>query len=126
MWRQKSENRNKNNLKFNIMEGLFVPIGFFLAIFAILYVYWTTRTKERLALVEKGLDAGIFKGECSQLSLVKWGIFLIAVGLGVVVGFALSNVMNEVVAFFTAILVLGGLGLIVAYVITSKLLKNKE
>ncbi len=126
MWRQKSENRNKNNLKFNIMEGLFVPIGFFLAIFAILYVYWTTRTKERLALVEKGLDAGIFKGECSQLSLVKWGIFLIAVGLGVVVGYALSNVMDEVVAFFTAILVLGGLGLIVAYVITSKLLKNKE
>ena len=108
------------------MEGIFVPISFFLAIFAILYVYWTTRTKERLALVEKGLDAGIFKGECSQLSLVKWGIFLIAVGLGVIVGYSLSNVMDEVVAFFTAILVLGGVGLIVAYVITSKLLKKKE
>lgn len=108
------------------MEGIFVPIGFFLAIFAILYVYWTTRTKERLALVEKGLDAGIFKGECSQLSLVKWGIFLIAVGFGVLGGFALSNVMNEVVAFFTAILVLGGVGLIIAYVVTSKLLKKRE
>ncbi len=108
------------------MEGLFVPIGFFLAIFAILYVYWTTRTKERLALVEKGLDAGIFKGECSQLALVKWGIFLIAVGVGVVAGFALSRAIDEVVAFFTAILVCGGLGLIVAYVVTSKLLKKKE
>lgn len=108
------------------MEGLFVPIGFFLAIFAILYVYWTTRTKERLALVEKGLDAGIFKGECSQLALVKWGIFLIAIGLGVVVGFALSNVMNEVVAFFTAILVCGGLGLIVAFMVTTKLMKKEE
>ncbi len=107
------------------MEGLFVPIGFFLAVFAILYVYWTTRTKERLALVEKGLDAGIFKGECSQLALVKWGIFLIAIGLGVVAGFALSNVMDGVVAFFTAILICGGLGLIVAYWITNKLM-NKD
>ncbi|WP_167605539.1 DUF6249 domain-containing protein [Maribellus sediminis] len=107
------------------MEGLFVPIGFFLAVFAILYVYWTTRTKERLALVEKGLDAGIFKGECSQLALVKWGIFLIAIGLGVVAGFALSRTINEVVAFFTAILVCGGVGLIVAYLVTNKLLKKE-
>jgi len=106
------------------MEGLFVPIGFFLAIFAILYVYWTTRTKERLALVEKGMNAGIFKGECSQLSLVKWGIFLIALGLGVVAGFALSRVINEVVAFFTAILVCGGVGLIVAYAVTIRLRKK--
>ncbi len=95
-----------------------------LAIFAILYVYWTTRTKERLALVEKGMNAGIFKGECSQLSLVKWGIFLIALGLGVVAGFALSRAINEVVAFFTAILVCGGVGLIIAYVVTSKLMKK--
>jgi len=108
------------------MEGIFVPIGFFLAIFAILYVYWTTRTKERLALVEKGMDAGIFKGECSQLALVKWGIFLIAIGLGVVVGFLLSGVIDEVVAFFTAILVCGGLGLIVAYMVTSKLMEKKK
>lgn len=108
------------------MEGIFVPIGFFLALFAILYVYWTTRTKERLALVEKGMDAGVFKGECSQLNLVKWGIFLIAIGLGVVVGFALSRVMNEVVAFFTAILLLGGMGLIVAYFVTNALLKKEK
>ena len=106
------------------MEGIFVPIGFFLALFAILYVYWTTRTKERLALIEKGLDAGIFKGECSLYALVKWGIFLIAIGLGVVVGFALSRVIDEVVAFFTAILVCGGVGLIVAYVFTSRLMKK--
>jgi len=106
------------------MEGLFVPIGFFLALFAILYVYWTTRTKERLALIEKGVDAKIFKGECSQYALVKWGIFLIAVGLGVVAGFALSKAINEVVAFFTAILIFGGIGLIVAYAVTNKLMKK--
>lgn len=108
--------------------GIFVPIGFFLAIFAILYVFWTTRTKERLALVEKGLDAGIFKVDPvrRRLDLVKWGIFLIALAVGVVTGFALSNVMNEVGAFFTMILFFGGVGLIIAYVVINNLDKKEK
>ncbi len=107
------------------MEGIFVPLSFFLAIFAILYVYWTTRTKERLALIEKGADASIFKTPPSKYALLKWGIFLIAVAIGVITGFALSNVINEVAAFFTMILFFGGLGLIVAHFITNKLSKKE-
>jgi hypothetical protein len=107
------------------MEGIFVPIGFFLAIFAILYVYWTTRTKERLALIEKGADASIFKTEPSKYALLKWGIFLIGLAVGVITGFALSNVVNEVVAFFTMIFFFGGVGLIVAHFVTSKLAKKE-
>ena len=102
------------------MEGIFVPIGFFLAIFAILYVYWTTRTKERLALIEKGADASIFKTEPSKYALLKWGIFLIGLSVGVITGFALANVVNEVVAFFTMIFFFGGIGLIVAHFVTNK------
>lgn len=108
------------------MEGIFVPIGFFLALFAILYVYWTTRTKERLALVEKGLDARIFKGGTSKYSLLKWGIFLVALSVGVISGFALSNVINEVAAFFTMILLFGGLGLILAHFITGSLSRKEQ
>jgi hypothetical protein len=107
------------------MEGIFVPIGFFLAIFAILYVYWTTRTKERLALIEKGADARIFKTEPSKYALLKWGIFLIGLSVGVITGFALANVVNEVVAFFTMIFFFGGVGLIVAHFVTSKLAKKE-
>lgn len=110
------------------MAGIFVPIGFFLAIFAILYVFWTTRTKERLALIEKGVDAGVFKTDPvnRRIDLVKWGVFLIALGIGVVAGLALSNVINEVVAFFTAILICGGVGLIAAYFVIKKLAKNDK
>ncbi|MBK6283217.1 MAG: hypothetical protein IPF54_11715 [Draconibacterium sp.] len=45
--------------------------------FAILYVYWTTRTRERLALIDKGVDANVFKTDCNKYALVKWGVFLI-------------------------------------------------
>ena len=106
------------------MEGIFVPITLFLAIFAILYVYWTTRTKERLALVEKGIDASIFKLESSKYVLLKWGIFLIALSAGVISGYALSGVIDEVAAFFTMILFCGGLGLIVAHIVTNALAKK--
>ena len=105
------------------MEGLFVPLGFFLTVFAILYVYLTTRSKERLALVEKGADANVFKTDPteSRISLVKWGIFLIGLSVGVIGGYALAQVIDEVVSFFTAILLAGGASLIVAYVVISKM-----
>ena len=103
------------------MEDLLVPIAFFLTIFAILYVYYTTRSRERIALVEKGADASVFKVPDSKYALLKWGIFLIALAVGVITGFALSNAVNEVVAFFTMILLFGGIGLIIAYWVTNKL-----
>lgn len=107
-------------------EGIFVPIGFFLAVFAVVYVYWTTRTKERLALIEKGADASIFKVPESKYALLKWGIFLIALAVGVITGNLLSTVINEVTAYFTMILFFGGVGLIVAYLIIGALAKKDK
>lgn len=107
------------------MEGIFVPIGFFLAIFAVLYVYWTTRTKERLALIEKGADASIFKTEPSKYALLKWGIFLIGLAIGVITGSALAQVVNHLVAFFSMIFFFGGVGLIVAHFVTNALAKKE-
>jgi hypothetical protein len=103
------------------MEGIFVPLAFFLALFAILYVYWTTRTKERLALIEKGADASIFKTNCSQYALLKWGLVLIFSAIGVFTAYLLAQVINEVAAYFSMILFFGGVGLIVANVVTIKL-----
>lgn len=106
-----------------MLAGVLVPISFFLAIFAILYVYYTTRAKERLALVEKGVDANIFKISPteSRLNLVKWGIFLIGLSVGVFSGYALGQVIDEIVAFFTTILLAGGISLLVAYWVISRM-----
>ena len=110
-----------NDKKLNVMEDIFVPTGFFLAIFAILYVYWSNRTRERLALIEKGIDAGIFRSTPSKYALLKWGIFLIGAAIGVIAGYGLSLLINEVVAYFAMIFLFGGGGLITAYLITKKL-----
>ena len=122
--RHKASKQLNNNLKIKIMEGIFVPLSFFLALFAILYVYWTTRTKERLALIEKGVDASVFKTNCSQYALVKWGIFLIFSALGVFTAYLLALAIDEVAAYFSMILFFGGAGLIVANIVTISLAKK--
>ncbi|MDD4108282.1 MAG: hypothetical protein PHH93_06155 [Prolixibacteraceae bacterium] len=109
------------------MEDILVPIAFFLTIFAIVYVYWTTRTKERLALIEKGADASLFKNKASKYSSIKWGIFLIGVAIGVISGYALSTVIKEEeVAYFSMIFLFGGTGLIAAHIISARLSKNQQ
>jgi len=72
------------------------------------------------------MDVSIFKKNQaeSRINLVKWGIFLIGLSVGVISGYALSKVINEVVAFFTTILLTGGIALIVAYKVISRM-KNE-
>lgn len=108
------------------MEGILVPIAFFLMIFAVLYIYYTTRSKERIALTEKGTDASIYKLADSKYHLLKWGVVLTTLSVGVISGYALSNVIDEVAAFFTMILLFGGIGLLVAYFLTNALTKKEQ
>jgi len=106
------------------MEDILVPITFFLTLFAILYVYYTTRMKVRQAMIQKGADASLFKNAPSKYSLLKWGIFMVALAIGVIAGYALSTVINEVAAFGTMIFLFGGLGLIAAHILTNNLSKK--
>jgi hypothetical protein len=60
--KQKTESFTKINKK---MDGNLVPIILFISMFGsafgIVYVAITARNKERLALIEKGLDSSIFQ-----------------------------------------------------------------
>ena len=38
-------------------EEILIPLSLFAAIFGMVYLYYTTRNKERLALIEKGADS---------------------------------------------------------------------
>ena len=44
-----------------------VAILFFGTIFGIFYLYFTSRTRERLALIERGLDPNFFKPRRTML-----------------------------------------------------------
>lgn len=100
-------------------EDIIIPIAFFLSIFGILYVYFSTRNKERLAMIEKGFDPIKFKAkpENAGMSTLKWSLLSIGVALGIFMGALLSEYTNfpEEPAYFSCIFLFGGLGLFLAY-----------
>lgn len=98
-------------------------------IFGIAYLFFSTRNKERLALIEKGADAGIFVKGKQQTSLIWKILFLncalimIGVGLGIFIAAFLHfqfNVVEEV-AYPGTIFLLAGSGLLVGFKITSRM-----
>lgn len=104
-----------------------IPIVLFLAIFASLYVYLTTRNKERLALIEKGADPALFRlrDATSGYSNFKYGLFFIGIALGIMAGYFLTEAgMDEGPAFFSMIFLFGGIGLVVSFLLQDKLLKK--
>jgi uncharacterized membrane protein len=106
-----------------------IPIVMFLVIFGIVYLYYSSRNKERLALIEKGAEASIFYGPKSEKSgkwILKVGVLSIGVALGVLVGAALENAgMDDDVAYPASIFLFAGIALVAAYFLSQKVNGNK-
>lgn len=112
------------------MEGLIGFIAFFATVFGIIYVHYTTRNKERMALIEKGADAGLFNtGKEGQRFTFAWskftlkiGMFFIGIALGIIAGAILTyaGILHEDVNYASMICFFGGLSLVLFYIIDKK------
>ena len=98
------------------------------SIFGVFYLYFTTRNKERLALIEKGADASIFNigkrhaAPAWKVIVINLAFLFIGIGLGVFLASLLDNyttldsdAVYPALIFFTA-----GLGLYVGFMQTQK------
>lgn len=111
------------------MEGILIPISFFLAIFGIFYLYLSTRNKERLALIEKGADASIFmKGHHNtapiwKVIILNLALLLMGIGLGVFIASLLEHYTTMVNGpiYPATIFFMAGLGLFVGFHMTKNL-----
>jgi hypothetical protein len=111
------------------LVGILVPLGCFAMIFGIVYVIVTSRNRERMALIERGADPALFEArkKAGTSGVLKFGLFLFGIGLGVVVAYFLaSGGMEEGAAYPAMIFVFGGLALIVSYVWQRKQEKDDE
>ena len=106
------------------MEGIFVPLSFFALVFGSLYIYFTTRNKERLALIEKCADPELFKSKADENSgnrTFKTGLFFIGIALGILTGyFVAEGGMQETPAYFSMIFLFGGIALVVSHLLQKK------
>jgi hypothetical protein len=120
------------NLNFKAMSDNVVGVVFFIiagaVLFGVMYVYYTTRNRERMALIEKNADPSILKSGSNgsfKLFAIKFGMLLMGIGLGILFGSILeaTTVLKEEVAYFSMIFLFGGAGLFASYFVGRKLQK---
>jgi hypothetical protein len=94
-------------------------------------IYLGIRRKERMAMMEKGVDASMFltPRKKSTLSL-KYGLLLIGVALGILIGKLLATTeafrFEEEAAYFSMIFLFGGMALIIHYFMDKKMTENEK
>ncbi len=112
------------------MEVSIVFISLFIAIFGICYLYYNTRHKERLALIEKDKDVSVFASKktykssnIGKIIILNLGLISIGVGTGILFGSFLYHVgwMQEEVAISASIFLMSGIALIIGFFITKKM-----
>lgn len=103
------------------------------AVFGIFYLYFSTRNKERLALIEKGADASIFVNSKKHSTAPVWKVLILNLSLllmGVGVGIFIASLLHynfgvkDDVAYPGTIFLLAGIGLYIGFKMTKNLDKE--
>jgi hypothetical protein len=110
--------------------------------FGVFYLYFSTRNKERLALIEKGADASIFMSSQKRNAAPFWkvlilnlGLLAMGVGVGILLGSLLSynfgysgsyqnrptNYISSETLYAASIFLCAGASLLIGFTITKRL-----
>jgi hypothetical protein len=105
-----------------VLAGIIISLGFFAMIFGIFYL----NKREKMAMIERGMDPRNYKPQPAPYQNLKWGLLLIGAGLGLFVAYLLDRTAfanthdeNEAI-YFGLIAVFGGIGLVLSYQIEKK------
>ena len=103
---------------------ILIPLVVFGAIFGVVYVFISARNRERMAMIEKGVNPKDFisRTKISVYSILKWALLLVGVGFGLFIGSLLEayTTISEEPAYIASALFFGGLGLTAAFFIQKK------
>jgi hypothetical protein len=102
---------------------MLIPVSFFLMIFGVFYLMYSTRNRERLALIEKGVDASIFmKGRREstpmwKVFILNFALLLIGSGVGIFIALLITTYteLNDGAVYPAVIITMAGIGLLVGF-----------
>jgi hypothetical protein len=105
------------------MSPFLIPIitslGAFAMVFGIVYL----KTRENMAMIEKGINPKQVAHRPAPYRSLKSGLILLGAGLGLLIAFWLDKNMggwNNEPIYFALIAICGGIGLIISYSIEKK------
>lgn len=94
-------------------------IVFFALLFGVCYLYFTTRHRERMSMIEKGLAPQMARPMDHPLRSLKNGMLFIGTGIGVIAGYIFSANTDpgddNPLPYFVGICIFGGLALVLFY-----------
>jgi len=118
--------------EFGIMMIIIVNVALFAMIFGIVYL----TKRERMAMIERGMDPRKYKPQRAPFQNLKWGLLLIGCGVGLFLAYLLDHSLfanfavrgkfddddytNNWIIYFALITIFGGLGLFLSYRIEKK------
>ncbi len=123
------------------MSGELIPITIFTGAFAMTFGIRYLINKEKMAMIERGIDPGINKATPKPFLSLKFGLLLVGLGLGLLVAMITVNAMfgdfqpgtgmhhhedQQAAVYFGCLGIFGGLGLIVSYIIEKKWLDKNS
>ena len=109
--------------------GVFIPIIFIAGLFIMIVYLRRYENAERMAMIEKGVGPELFSTRRKRNTSVALhtSLLFIGAGIGLLIAYFLDRAFYmEEVAYFSMLLIFGGLGLGAAYVIEEKKAKQEK
>ncbi|RYG18542.1 MAG: hypothetical protein EOO07_08715 [Chitinophagaceae bacterium] len=119
------------------MSGELVAITFFIGAFAMIFGIRHLSNKEKMAMIERGIDPGLQKSTPKPFLSLKFGLLLVGLGIGLLIAlFTVRGVFGAdmtdseegqaVAIYFGCLGIFGGLGLITSYFVEKKWLDGQR
>lgn len=113
-----------------LLIPILVPLGAFAMVFGIIYL----RTRENMAMIEKGMNPRQFANRPAPYRNLKNGLLFFGAGFGLLIAYFIdrnagyAHGVDPTPIYFACIAIGGGLGLICSYAIEKRetLNKNKD
>jgi hypothetical protein len=108
--------------------AVFIPIIGIIGLVVMIIYLRKYENEERMAMIEKGIDASMFTKKVRNTSgALRASLLLIGAGLGLLFGYFLDrNFYMDHIAYFSMLFVFGGAGLGAAYIIEERKIKRGE
>ncbi len=120
------------------MYEFFIIFALTLTVFGIAYTFLTYRNKERLALIESGVDVEYFRRKTHRQSilLLSFGLIFIGFATGVLTGFFFEKYLlenynpkdyrNYPQAYLSMITFFMGLAMLISYLVNRRIKKRNQ
>jgi hypothetical protein len=107
-----------------------IPITIFAGGFAMIFGIVYLKTRENLAMIEKGMNPKQYANRPAPFRSLKTGLLFLGAGIGLFIAYMINRNMpanDNPAVYFSLIAIGGGLGLIASYAVEKKeWLSNKD